>query len=71
MIDEQTIRQVTANAFEFHLVRRPMLNRRTRLPDNLLISNLTPKELLKLYLQANHSQVEEIQDLLALADSIF
>jgi exonuclease SbcD len=71
MIDEQTIRQVTANAFEFHLVRRPMLNSRTRLPDNLLISNLTPKELLKLYLQANHSQVEEIQDLLALADSIF
>jgi len=71
MIDEQNIRQVTANAFEFHLVRRPMLNSRARLPDNLLISNLTPKELLKLYLQANHSQAEEIQDLLALADSIF
>ena len=71
LIDEQTIRQVTANAFEFHLVRRPMLNSRTRLPDNLLISNLTPKELLKLYLQANHSQAEEIQDLLILADSIF
>ena len=71
LIDEQTIRQVTANAFEFHLVRRPIINSRTRLPDNLLISNLTPKELLKLYLQANHSQAEEIQDLLALADSIF
>lgn len=71
LIDEQTIRQVTANAFEFHLVRRPVLNSRTRLPDNLLISNLTPKELLKLYLQANHSQAEEIEDLLTLADSIF
>lgn len=71
LIDEQTIRQATANAFEFHLVRRPVLNSRTRLPEHLLISNLTPKELLKLYLQANHSQTEDIDDLLALADSIF
>lgn len=71
LIDEQTIRQLTANAFEFHLVRRPVLNSRSRLPDNLSISRLSPTELLKLYLQANHSQAKDIEDLLALAESIF
>ncbi|PWH13128.1 MAG: exonuclease SbcCD subunit D [Anaerolineae bacterium] len=71
LIDEVTLRQRTASTFEFHLVRRPLLNSRARLPENLLISNLTPKELLKLYLQANHSQAEQLDDLLALAETIF
>ncbi|RCK73818.1 MAG: Exonuclease SbcD [Anaerolineae bacterium] len=71
LIDEATIRQLTLNTFEFHLVRRPLFNSRARLPDHLLISNLSPKELLELYLQANHSQTEDIQALLTLADSIF
>ncbi|MFN3309161.1 MAG: exonuclease subunit SbcD [Anaerolineales bacterium] len=71
VIDEQVLRSVTANTFEFHLVRRPLLSSRARLPDDLLISNLTPQELLKLYLQATHSQSEEINDLLSLAEEIF
>lgn len=71
VIDEQTLRQVTENTFEFHLVRRPLLYNRTRLPDDLLISNLTPRELLKLYLQATHNHPEEIEGLLALAEDIF
>ncbi len=71
VIDEQTLRQATANTFEFHLVRRPLLNSRTRLPDDLLISNLSPRDLLKIYLQATHNQAEEIDDLLSLADQIF
>ncbi len=71
VIDEQILRSMTANSFEFHLVRRPLLSSRARLPDDLLISNLTPQELLKLYLQATHSQPEEIDDLLSLAAEIF
>ncbi len=70
-IDEQTLRQTMSNTFEFHLVRRPVLNSRARLPDDVLISNLTPKELLRLYLQANHNHPEEIEELLSLAKQLF
>ncbi|GAB4470135.1 MAG: exonuclease SbcCD subunit D [Anaerolineales bacterium] len=70
-IDEQYLRLLTANTFEFHLVRRPLLSNRVRLPDDLLISNLTPRDLLEIYLQANHTQAEEIDALLTLAEELF
>ncbi|MCS6908647.1 MAG: exonuclease SbcCD subunit D [Anaerolineales bacterium] len=70
-IDEPALRRWMAEAFEFHLVRRPLYPGRARLPDHLPITHLGPKDLLKLYLQATHNRPEEIEALLSLAEEVF
>ncbi len=48
-LDEQALRQYTQAAFEFHLVRRPQIQTRLRLPGDVLVSSLTASELLEKY----------------------
>lgn len=49
LLDEQALRRYAGDAFEFHLVRRPHMEARLRLPGDTRIASLTPLELLGLY----------------------
>lgn len=66
-IDEAALREHAAAAFEFHLVKRPQVETRVRLPDDQNVSGLTPLELLNLYWRANHVADEESESLGKLA----
>ncbi|MCS7010122.1 MAG: exonuclease SbcCD subunit D [Anaerolineales bacterium] len=67
-IDEASLRRYAAEAFEFHLVRRPQSEVRIRLPDGQSIGTLSPLELLEKYWQATHT--DEAEALQALAREI-
>lgn len=70
LVDESALREVTAGALEFHLVKRPRMEVRIRLPEDNTISSLTPLELLKRYWQAIHLDEQEIETLGKLAQEI-
>lgn len=70
LIDEAVFQEHAQEAFEFHLVRRPQLETRIRLPEDRTIGSLTPLQLLELYLRASHSDDEEAGALLKLAAEV-
>ncbi|MBK5109560.1 MAG: exonuclease SbcCD subunit D [Anaerolineales bacterium] len=70
VIDEAALREHTAAAFEFHLVKRPQRETRIRLPDDQLAGSLTPLELLDIYWRAQHTDSDERQALSQLAKDI-
>jgi exonuclease SbcD len=70
VIDETALRQRAEKAFEFHLIRRPQVELRIRLPENQSIGSLTPFDLLDLYWNANHIDAEEKDALARLAGEI-
>lgn len=49
LLDEPALRRHTAGAFDFHLVRRPQMEARLRLPESIRIASLTALELLEHY----------------------
>lgn len=55
LIDDAALREYAAPAFEFHLVKRPQMETRVRLPDNQAVGSLSPLELLDLYWRASHT----------------
>ena len=59
LIDETVLRNLTAAAFEFHLVKRPHMEARVRLPEGRAASSLAPIELLDLYWNASNSNLGE------------
>jgi exonuclease SbcD len=70
LIDEAALREHMASTFEFHLVKRPQIEARIRLPEDQTMGSLGPLELLALYWQANHYEQEEIGQLSKLAEKI-
>jgi exonuclease SbcD len=70
LIDESALREYTAGAFEFHLVKRPQMETRIRLPEDQTVGSLTPLELLDIYWRASHVDEEEAESLQKLAESI-
>jgi exonuclease SbcD len=70
MIDEATLREYTAGAFEFHLIKRPQQENRVRLPDDQNFGALTALELLEIYWQARHTEDSDTQELQTLAAEI-
>ncbi len=70
LIDEPALRAHAAGAFEFHLVKRPQMEARIRLPADQTISSLSPLELLDQYWRATHADDGEIEALQALAREI-
>jgi DNA repair protein SbcD/Mre11 len=70
LIDEAALREYTAGTFEFHLVKRPQIESRIRLPGDQAIGSLTPAELLDLYWLSNHLDPAEAQALNGLAAQI-
>jgi len=70
LIDEAALREYAAGAFEFHLVKRPMLEARARLGQQAGVSSLTPLELLEVYWRAGHVAPDEEASLQKLAQEI-
>ena len=70
MIDEPLIRRKAATAFEFHFIRRPLMDARLRLPGNQSINEMNEQDLLALYLKSIGVKSEEIDQLKTLASEI-
>jgi exonuclease SbcD len=70
LIDEAALHECAAETFEFHLVKRPQMDMRIRLPEDKAISSLTPLELLDLYWRANHADPAESEGLQRLAEEV-
>jgi len=69
-LDEAAIREYAAEAFEFHLVKRPQMESRVRLPEGQVAGSMTALDLLDLYWKANHTDPDEIETLQSLAAEI-
>lgn len=70
LIEETRLREYSAETFDFHLVRRPHMDTRLRLPDDTAIASLTPLELLDLYWKTVKLDSPEIEKLNQLAKEI-
>jgi exonuclease SbcD len=70
LIDEAALREYTSGAFEFHLIKRPMVEARARLAPNEEVSSLTPLELLDRYWRSSHVTPTEQDSLQKLAEEI-
>lgn len=70
LIDEAVLRTHAAGCFEFHLIKRPRIEARIRLPADQTISSLSPLELLDQYWRASHLDINELDSLQKLAGEI-
>ena len=70
LIDESALRAATTGAFEFQLIKRPLMETRIRLPEGQAVGSLTPLELLDLYWRSGHGETSEIEDLKKLAEQV-
>jgi DNA repair protein SbcD/Mre11 len=70
MIDEPALREYTSGVFEFHLIRRPMVEARARLAQDETIESLTSLELLDRYWRASHVDSAEREELQKLAEAV-
>jgi len=70
LIDEAMLYDLAEEAFEFHLVKRPEMETRIRLPEDQSVGSLTPLELLDLYWRANHVDPAERATLSQLARQV-
>jgi exonuclease SbcD len=70
LIDEAALREHASGAFEFHLIKRPMVEARARLAQDEGVSSLTPLELLDRYWRSGHVSPAEQASLQNLAQKI-
>ncbi len=64
LIDESALRRYTEAAFEFHLIKRPQIESRIRLPADQAVSSLSPLDLLDRYWRASQNdQADALQKL--------
>lgn len=70
MIDETRLREYTSQAFEFHLIKRPQVGSRIRIPKDQGIGSLSPMELLEIYWRTIHTQSDDLVNLRKLAQEI-
>jgi exonuclease SbcD len=70
MIDEPELHKFTGNTFEFHLVKRPQIEARIRLPADQTVSSLSPLDLLDLYWRSAHMEPADMEALHKLASQI-
>lgn len=68
LIDEAALREYTSSAFEFHFIKRPMVEARARLAQDEGVSSLTPLELLDRYWRSSHITPSEQASLQKLAE---
>jgi len=65
LIDAAALRKHAEKAFEFHLVKRPQVEARIRLPADQTVSSLSPLDLLEQYWKASHTEDAEVLQQLA------
>jgi len=71
LIDESMLHQLTGEAFEFHLVKRPQIKTRSLLGDGIVASSMTPGELLNIFWQSEKTEESvDPETLLNLANQI-
>ena len=70
LIDDAGLREYTSNAFEFHLVKRPQMETRVRLPEDQTVGSLSPLELLDIYWRASHTEDQDLETLNQLAKKV-
>ncbi len=70
MLDEAALRAACAAAFDFHLIRRPQVESRIRIPGDQAISSLTPEDLLNIYWDSIRTDGEDAKTLNQLAGEI-
>lgn len=70
LIDDTELRAHTAEAFEFHLVKRPQIRSRIRLGAGGSIASLTPLDLLEQYWRTSHMADNDIEVMQKLAGEI-
>ena len=71
LIDEPALRKLAEKAFEFHLVKRPQIEARVRIPDGQAVSSLSPLDLLDQYWRsAKVDKAEDLSTLESLAQEI-
>ena len=68
LIDEPALRKHAEKAFEFHLVKRPQIESRVRIPDGQAVSSMSPLELLEQYFDS--AKVKDADELKKLAEEI-
>ncbi len=68
LIDESALRKYAEQAFEFHLVKRPQIEARVRIPNGQVVSSMSPLDLLEQYFDA--AKVSDKDDLQKLARDI-
>lgn len=68
LIDESALRKFASDAFEFHLVKKPKVEARVRIPEGQVVSSMSPLELLDQYFAS--AKVEGADDLQKLAQEI-
>jgi len=68
LIDESALRKHAAEAFEFHLVKKPKAEARVRIPEGQVISSMTPLDLLGQYFDS--AKLEDKEELQKLAREI-
>jgi exonuclease SbcD len=70
LIDDAALRDYAKGAFEFHLVKRPQIEARVRIPEDQSVGSLSPLELLDLYWRASHTEDQELDALNRLASEV-
>ncbi|MCW5879241.1 MAG: exonuclease SbcCD subunit D [Anaerolineales bacterium] len=69
-IDESELREAASGTFEFHLIKRPQMEARLRIPEDKNVGDLDAGALLDLYWGAAHVEVAERETLSRLAQEI-
>jgi len=69
-INEANLRELTKGCFEFHLVKRPQVETRIRIPGNQTIGSLGAMDLLDLYWKSNQINPQEAKALNQLAKDV-
>jgi DNA repair protein SbcD/Mre11 len=68
LIDESALRKFAEKAFEFHLVKKPKVESRVRIPEGQAVSSLSPLDLLTQYFDS--AKLTDTADLQRLAQEI-
>jgi len=68
LIDESALRKYAEKAFEFHLVKKPRVEARVRIPEGQVVSSLSPLDLLAQYFDS--AKLSDKEDLQKLAQEI-
>jgi len=70
MLDETALRAACSAAFDFHLIRRPQVEARIRIPGDKTIGSMEPGELLDLYWGSQRTSDTDAKPLNQLAEEI-
>ncbi len=70
LIDENSIRELVKNCFEFHFLKQPQYESRIRLDENQSVGSLTSEQLLNEYWRVSKTPKNEIKSLNQLAGEI-